>query len=130
MTTSNDLHVPNNPYEERAAYYSTLFNQTSVNLLNLKPSQIKDQDILDLEALLSDAYFHAYQEGWSADIQDAILDGLAHASELSAAIQYKPNQPLTRDFYRNLKKFVGFFQIIAVFLADEKNMQLQPEPDF
>lgn len=124
MVTTKDLHLPNNHYEDRTVYYSTLFNQTSVNLLNLKPSLIKDQDILDLEALLSNAYSYAYQEGWSADIQDAILEGLARASELSAAIQCKSDQPLQKDFYLSLKKFVSFFQIVAAFLLDER-MQLQ-----
>jgi hypothetical protein len=104
---------------ELPIYFSSLFQQTAANLLSMRPSHIMDQDIINLETMLNDAYLYANQCEWSMDIQNAILSGLAQATELSDLVQKNPGQPRNKHFYREIKKIVNFLQITAVFLIDE-----------
>ena len=108
------------PVADLPLYYSSLFQQTAANLLAMRPSLITDRDVLNLEILLNEAYLYAIQYEWSVDLQNAILDGLAHVTELNDIAQRNPDQPRNRYFYRNIKKLVSFLQIVAVFLIDEK----------
>jgi len=109
------------PVADLPLYYSSLFQQTAANLLAMRPSLITDGDVLNLEILLNEAYLYAVQYEWSVDLQNAILDGLARATELSDIAQRNPSQPRSTFFYRNVKKLVSFLQVVAVFLIDENS---------
>jgi hypothetical protein len=105
--------------ENQVIVYSSLLNGVANNLLGQLPSQVMDTDVIELEGMLNELYRKAYQEDWPTDLQEAVLEALCRASELSDGIQKgRQGRPRGKEFFRSIKKFVRLLQMIAIFMDE------------
>lgn len=59
-------------------------------LIAIVPTNISDNEVLNLESLLNDIYRYQLDLNGSTDLENAIIDALSQASELSDRIKKKP----------------------------------------
>jgi len=110
------------PDEDFPVVYSSLLNEIAFNLLEKIPSEICDAHVLQLERTLNTLYSRSYQEDWHSDLQNAILDALCLASELSDDIKCAKNRSSARarkkDFFKAIKRLVRLIHMIAIFVDE------------
>lgn len=90
-------------------------------LITVLPTDISDDEILNLERLLNDIYRNQLDLHESIDLESAIIEALSQASELSDRI--KKNLALVRDasFFLSLKKLPRLLRVIRLYLYDQQN---------
>jgi len=103
-----------------AAHYLQLLDKYSEKLVTIVPTNIPDSEILELEGFLNDLYQYHLRLGNSADLDDAIIQALSQASELSYKI--KKGSDFTRDssFFSLLKKLPRLLKVIRLYLEDHQ----------
>ena len=89
-------------------------------LVTSVPSDIPDSEIIDLENILNEIYQYHLNLGGSADLNDAIVQALSQASELSYKIKKSPNLIRDSSFFSILKKMPRLLKVIRLYLEDQQ----------
>ena len=88
-------------------------------LITIVPTDISDNEILNLESLLNDVYRYQLDLHGSTDLEDAIIEALSQASELSDRIKKNPNLVRDTGFFSSLKKLPRLLKVIRFYLEDQ-----------
>jgi hypothetical protein len=100
--------------------YENLLSQIANNLLILLPSQFTEADILELEKILNELYGYSYARDWPLKLQEAILEALSRASELSYLIQ-NSDENIERKFFKTLKQLAPILYMISAHLGSNQD---------
>ena len=101
-------------------HYLQLLDEFSEKLVTTVPTSIPDSEILELEGMLNDLYQYHMNLGGAADLEDAIIQALSQASELSYKIKKNPKAARDSSFFSLLKKLPRLLKVIRFYLEESQ----------
>lgn len=101
-----------------ANQYLALLEAYSEKLVTAVPTNLPDDEIVELEGFLNDLYQYHLGLGGSTDLEDAIIQALSQASELAYKVKKNPKAARDSAFFSSLKKLPRLLKVIRFYLEE------------
>jgi hypothetical protein len=95
----------------------------SEDLFTRLPSEINDDEIYALEALLNEMYCRSYRESWASDIQETILSALSQIGALCFEMKQTTGKKRDSRAIKTIKQFAYLFQLLSFYIAQDSSKQ-------